>query len=204
MKKQLRFTLVFLAACICSMYFHEIGHAIFGWFQGVPVMPTPAKEYIVQSQVEWHQRTWISLGGVLASVLVVSGSLLWYVLKRSQTGVAILAGCLVIPGIYTLRFLLEGRGHDATEWQEAQTALGANPSGHSIDLVFLVLFFAGCGSIVWFKGISLRWRSLLKIVSLALLGLAIMIIVQVGNNAVFDKHFPKTRTLNVPAEIKGD
>lgn len=204
MKSQLRFTLVFLAACIGSMLFHEIGHAIFGWFQGIPVLPTPAKEYILQSQVDWHQRTWISLGGVLASVLVVSGSLLCYVLRRSLTGAAILAGCLIIPGVYTLRFLLEGRGHDATEWQEAQTALGASPSGHSLDLVFLVLLFAGCASLAWFRDVSLSWRSLLKSAGLALLGLAIIIIVQVGNDAVFDKHFPKTRTLNVPAEIKSD
>lgn len=186
------------------MYFHEIGHAIFAWLMGVPVMPTPAKEYILQSQVDWHQRTWISLGGVLASVVAVTGCLLWYVLKRGRTAAAILAGCLLIPGFYTLRFLLAGRGHDATEWQEAQAALGASPSGHSIDLVFLVLFFAGCGSLVWFRDISLRWRSLLKSAGLALLGLAIIIIVQAGNNAIFDKHFPKTRTLNMPAEIKGD
>jgi hypothetical protein len=204
MKRQLRFTLVFLAACIGSMFFHEIGHAIFGWFQGIPVMPTLAKEYILQSQVDWHQRTWISVGGVLASVLAVSGSLLWYILKRSQTGAAILAGCLIIPGFYTLRFLLEGRGHDGTEWQEAQTAFGASPSGHSLDLVFLVLLFAGCASLAWFRDISLEWRSLLKSASLALLALAIIVIVQVGNNAIFDKHFPKTRTLNMPADIKGD
>jgi hypothetical protein len=204
MKRQLSFTLVFLAACIGSMVFHEIGHAIFGRLQGIPVMPTPAKEYILQPQVEWHQRTWISLGGVLASVLVVSGSLLWYVLKRSKTGTAILAGCLIIPGFYTLRFLLEGRGHDGTEWQEAQTALGASPSGHSLDIVFLVLLFAGCASLAWFRDISLEWRSLLKSASLALLALAIIIFVQVGNNAAFDKHFPKTRTLNMPADIRGD
>jgi hypothetical protein len=204
MKSQLRFTLVFLAACIGSMLFHEIGHAIFGWFQGIPVMPTPAKEYILQSQVDWHQRTWISLGGVLASVLVASGSLLWYVVKRGLTGAAMLAGCLVIPGVYTLRFLLEGRGHDSTEWQEAQTALGASPSGHFLDFLFLVLLIAGCASLAWFREISLGWRSLLKSAGLALLGLAIIIFVQVGNNAVFDKHFPKTRTVNVPADIKGN
>jgi hypothetical protein len=186
------------------MFLHEVGHAVFGWFQGIPVMPTPAKEYILQSQVDWRQRTWISLGGVLASALVVSGSLLWYIFKRSLSGTAILAGCLVIPGAYTLRFLLEGRGHDATEWQEAQTALGASPSGHSLDFLFLFLLIAGCASLAWFGDISLRWRSLLKSAGLAILGLAIMIVVQVGNNAIFDKHFPKTRTSNMPADIKSD
>ncbi|MGA2651383.1 MAG: hypothetical protein ABSF28_12705 [Terracidiphilus sp.] len=204
MKSQIRFTLVFLTACIASMFFHEIGHAVFGWFQGIPVLPTLAKEYILQPQVDWHQRTWISLGGVLASVIVISGSLLWYAFRSSVTSAATLAGCLIIPGVYTLRFLLEGRGHDATEWQEAQTALGASPSGHSLDLAFLVLFFAGCASLAWFRDVSLGWRSLLKSASLALLGLAIIIIVQVGNNTVFDKHFPNTRTLNVPAEIKSE
>lgn len=186
------------------MFFHEIGHAIFGWFLGIPVMPTPAKEYILQAQVDWHQRIWISLGGVLASVLVVSGSLLWYVLKRSLTATAILAGCLIIPGVYTLRFLLVGRGHDSTEWQEAQAALGVSPSGHFLDFVFLVLLLAGCASLAWFGDISLGWRSVLKSASLIFLGLVIIIIVQIGNNTVFDKHFPKTHTLKMPAEIKGD
>jgi hypothetical protein len=57
---------------------------------------------------------------------------------------------------------------------------------------------------VWFKDISLGWRSLLKSAGLAFVALIMIVIVQVGNNAVFDKHFPKTRTLNVPADIKTD
>jgi len=34
------------------------------------------------------------------------------------------------------------------------------------------------------------------------LGLAIAIIVQAGNNAIFDGHFPKMRTLNTPINIE--
>jgi hypothetical protein len=34
------------------------------------------------------------------------------------------SGALTAPGFYSLRFVLAGRGHDATEFQEAQVALG--------------------------------------------------------------------------------
>lgn len=184
------------------MFLHEVGHAIFGFAQGIPVVPTPAKEYVLRSEVEWRQEIWIALGGVLATAIVTAGTMLWYRRQLQPEADAVLAGVLLIPGFYTVRFLLVGRGHDRLEWQEAQSALGINPSGHAIDIMFLVLFVAGCVAFAVRRWNSLRWRSPFGALGIALGGLVLMIVVQVGNNAIFDRRFPKTRTLHVPAGIE--
>ena len=194
--------LIFTGVCLGGLYVHEIGHAVFGWVQGIPILPTPAKEYILQPQVDWHQKAWISFGGVMATAMLVIGVLPWYVRAHRPTADAVLAGVLLPTGVYTLRFLLAGRGHDGLEWQEAQSAVGANPSGHAIDLLFLALFLAGCAALAIRGRTSFRWRSLLRVVALALLGLAVVVVVQVGNNAIFDRFFREATTLNVPAGIE--
>ena len=51
MKDDLRFALIFAGVCIAGVYVHEIGPAVAGWVQGIPVVPTPAKEYVLQDQV---------------------------------------------------------------------------------------------------------------------------------------------------------
>ncbi len=52
--------------------------------------------------------------------------------------------------------------------------------------------------------LQLRWRSLAKWFLLCLVGVATLILIQVGNNAVFDRHFPKTQTLNIPPVVKAE
>ena len=37
---------------IAGVYLHEVGQAVAGWVNGVAVVPTPAKEYILQSQLD--------------------------------------------------------------------------------------------------------------------------------------------------------
>lgn len=81
--------------------------------------PTPAKECILWTQVEWQEMTWIALGGVAATKLVVVGCIGWYLRQRNQMADVVLAGLLVPPFVYTVRFLLVGRGHDGVEWQAA-------------------------------------------------------------------------------------
>ena len=77
-KSRIRFLLIFAAACVVATYLHEIGHAVFGWAQGIAVFPTPGKEYVLRSEVEWRQEIWIALGGVLATILVTVGTTIWY------------------------------------------------------------------------------------------------------------------------------
>ena len=200
-RNDLRFVLVFAGVFIAGVYVHEIGHAVLGWVQGVPVLPTPAKEYVLQDHVEWSQKIWISLGGVAATALLVLGSLFWYARQRRPVADAVLAGVLLPPCMYTLRFFLAGRGHDGREWQEAQSALGVAYAGHLVDMLFLCLFLAGIAAWIVRRRASLRVASIIRVAGLVLGGIALLIVIQVTNNAVFDRFFPETRTVNVPAGL---
>ena len=202
MRSQVRFVLIFVSACIGAIYLQEIGHAVLGWIQGIGVVPTPAKEYVLRTEIEWHQEIWIALGGVLATVLVTTAATFWYWRRSSPTSAAMLSGVLVTPGFYTLRFVLAGRGHDGLEWQEAQGALGLSPSGHVIDWILTLLFVLGCAALWLRKAIPMRWRSLAQVLGVALLGFAMLVLVQVGNNELFNRHFPATRVLNIPADLE--
>ncbi len=202
MRNDIRFTLIFLGVCIGGVFVHEIGHAVLGWVQGIAVVPTPAKEYSLAAQIDWHQEIWISLGGIGATTILFCGVLLWYIRKQRPSGDAVLAGVLLPLGFYTLRFLVVGHGHDGLEWQGAQSAIGVNPSGHLIDLLFLTLFLVGCAAMVVRRGFSFRWKSLVRTVGLSLLGLVMVVLLQVSNNAVFDRFFREPEILNVPAEIE--
>lgn len=202
MREKLRFVSIFIATCIGGCYFHEIGHAVLGWGQGILVLPTPAKEYILRAEVDWSQRAWISLGGVAATVLLVLGVILWYSLSRGSAADAVLAGVLVVPFAYTLRFSLAGRGHDGLEWQGAQSALGTNPAGHLVDVLFLCILLAGVFVWGFRRRRSMRPTLLIKAVGLAVAGLLLLIFVQVTNNAVFDRFFQKTAIVNVPSGIR--
>ncbi len=51
MKTEIRFVLVFAAACLAGVYVHELGHGVAGWLQGIAVVPTPAKEYVLQLMI---------------------------------------------------------------------------------------------------------------------------------------------------------
>ena len=202
MKNRLRFVLTFMSVCIIGVYLHEIGHAVAGWVQGIAIVPTPAKEYVLRDQVDWTHQIWISLGGVAGTTLLVLGTLVWYVRQQRPKADAVLAGVLLPPCVYTIRFLLVGRGHDGLEWQEAQSALGMDPAGHAVDILFLGLFFAGVG--VWLvrRRFSLRLATFGRAVALMLGGIVLLLVLQVGNNALFDPFFPETTTVNVPADLE--
>lgn len=203
-RERLRFASIFIATCLGGCYLHEIGHAVFGWVQGISVLPTPAKEYILRAEVDWNQRAWISLGGVAATVLLVLGVILWHSRTRGSDADAVLAGVLVVPFAYTLRFSLAGRGHDGLEWQGAQSALGANPAGHVVDLLFLCILSAGLFVWGFRKRRSMRPTLLIKAVGLAVAGVLLLVFLQVTNNALFDRFFQKTAIVNVPSGIQPD
>ncbi len=126
---------------------------------------------------------------------------MWYALTRRLDADAVLAGALAVPFAYTLRFALAGRGHDGVEWQGAQSAVGASPSGHLVDYLFLCIFAAGV--LVWGfrRRRSMGPTLLLKAAGLAVAGLMFLVLLQVANNAVFDRFFPKTAVVNIPAGI---
>lgn len=185
---QSRLWLVFAGSALGSAYLHELGHCIPAWAHGYPAVPTPAKEYILAAVTDPVQRA-IALGGILATVLAFLGALWLYFRSRAARASAILAGTLMVPLFYVVRFLVEGRGHDATEFQEAQAALGLSYSGHALDWFFLTAWIAI--ALVWLwtsrtrPGLPLLWKCLQG----AALGLVLLAGLQVTSNMIFDPIF---------------
>ncbi len=177
---------VYFATVVLISYAHEIGHCIPAWAHGYWAIPTPAKEYMAAT-VPLELKRYISLGGVLTSVMATLLVLVLYTTRAYRYSSAVLAGAIMIPGIYTLRFMLIGRGHDADEFQEAQSALGFTYSGHSLDWIFLILFVVGVT--IWVvqskPSYSIARRLLLGLI----LSVMFMVGFQKGNNAIFDPVF---------------
>lgn len=199
MKLSIRYLLIFFAATIAGCYLHEVGHAVFGWVNGIAVFPTPAKEYVLQSQLAWNKETWIALGGVLGTTVVVLAAGLYFWRKPCLDREAIFAGALIPLAFYALRFLLMGRGHGGTEWQAAQSALGLPPAGYAIDVFLLCLLVAGF--LVWGIRLHPRLSSLLRLVIVVIAGIVLLALLQVSNNALFDRMFPVVKVVNVPAGL---
>jgi len=199
MKRSVRYWLLFFAAIIAGVYLHEIGHAVVGWINGITIVPTPAKEYALQSQLGWNKEIWIALGGVCGTTLAALAAVTYFWRNPRPESEAILIGAFLPLGLYSLRFLLVGRGHDDVEWQAAQVALGLPPAGHVIDIFFLCLLITGF--LVWVSRQHPPLRSWLKLATMAIGGIVLLIVVQKANNALFDPLFPVVRMVNVPAGL---
>jgi len=200
MKAHCGYALVFTGATLAGVYLHEIGHSVAGWLLGIAVVPTPAKEYILQPQVSWNQEIWISLGGPVGTTLAVIGAMLYFLRERRPAAEAVLLGSLLPPCLYTIRFLLAGRGHDGLEWQAAQTALGLAPAGHAIDVFFLCLCLAGI--VLWGSRLHFPLRyPLMKFAGLVIAGVILLVVLQAGNNRLFDRHFAATTVVNTPSGL---
>lgn len=76
MNATVRYGLVFIGAAVGGVYMHEFGHALAGWVQGIAVVPSAAKEYILRPQVYWSQGIWIAFGGVAGTALAAAGATL--------------------------------------------------------------------------------------------------------------------------------
>jgi len=199
MKLSIRYVLLFCGALLAGVYLHEIGHTVAGWMEGVAMVPTPAKEYVLQSQLDWNKEIWIALGGPIGTMVAAVAAVLYFWRKPGPESEAILFGAFLPLGLYSLRFLLVGRGHDDVEWQAAQTALGLRPAGHAIDAFFLCLFIAGLA--VWVFRLRPPLGSWLRIGTMMIGGIVLLIALQVGNNALFDRRFPAVKLINVPAGL---
>jgi len=186
LSSEIRIWSIYFFSLFIGIYIHELGHCIPAWLEGVRAIPTPAKEYI-SATIPNELQEKISLGGLLGTVLFTLLTMGFFLLKNHKYASAILASGLAMPGMYTFRFLLVGRGHDATEFQEVQAALGFTYEGHSLDYFLLVLFLAGV--LVWYikakPGFKIAGRLLLGFVFTVVFVIAL----QVLNNAIFDPVF---------------
>jgi hypothetical protein len=98
-----------------------------------------------------------------------------------------LAGAIANPGVYSILFVLKGRGHDGTEFQEAQAAMGFSYSGHSVDYLFLFLFIAGL-MILWYK-LKLTCKIAGRFLIGVILTFSFLVALQITNNRIFDPVF---------------
>lgn len=187
---QWKLWLVFACSTLGSTYVHEVGHCIPAWANGYPAVPTPAKEYILAAVPDSVQRA-IALGGVVGTVLAQCGGVWLYFISRTTRASAILAGTQIGPLFYVVRFLSEGRGHDGTEFQEAQAALGFNPGGHALDWLFLTVCIATAVAWLWRSGTRLGLPLLWRCLQGAVLGLILLVGLQATNNLIFDSFFAR-------------
>lgn len=185
-REELKVWLIYFVIILLSSYIHEIGHCIPAWINGYWAVPTPAKEYMSLTIPNGLQE-FISLGGIIGTATVSIIILIIYSVKSYNFSSILLAGAIATPGFYTLRFILFGRGHDATEFQEAQSALGLNYSGHSLDWLFLSIF--SFGIITWI----IKSNPSYKVISRIFIGFVLTFIfiacLQKINNTIFDPIF---------------
>jgi hypothetical protein len=191
--------LLFLSAILASAFVHELGHCAVAWLHGYPAIPTPAKEYILKPMTEVVQNR-VSLGGVLGSVVALLVAGFWLHRRPTPTSSALFAGAMTAPGCYMLRFLLLGSGHDGTEFQEAQAALGLSYPGHAIDRLFYGLFVAA--AVFWFWRTRARptLRLVCRLLAGAVAAAAAMVLLQSVNNAVFDPLLEPKAKQNQPTK----
>jgi hypothetical protein len=185
-KPELKSWIIYFVTIIVSVYVHELGHSAYAWFHGYKAVPTPAKSYI-PDDFPPHLYLYFSLSGIIASLLFVVAAFLFYNTSNNKFNSAILAAAIVAPGMYTIRFLLKGRGHDATEFQEAQSALGLHYEGHTLDWLFLLLFLSGI--IMWLIKSKPAFKILGKLLIGTVLTFIFFIALQDLNNFVFDPLF---------------
>jgi hypothetical protein len=174
---------IYFATLLIACFIHEIGHSLPAWLHGYVAIPTPAKQYIPPN-IPIGIQEGISFGGLAGTILFAFSVLISALIIKTQFNWAILAGAIATPGFYSLRFILFGRGHDATEFQEAQSFLGFSYSGHLLDWIFLFIFILGI--LVWIY----KCRPNYKITGRILIGFILTIIFIMGlqtlNNLLFD------------------
>lgn len=177
---------IYFATLLFANFFHELGHCIPAWTHGFSAIPTPAKEYSLSS-IPLALTKYVSLGGIINSTIFSLVITVYFLKSSFKYNSALLAGALAMPSIYTLRFIVSGRGHDGTEFQEAQSALGFSYSGHLVDWFFLSLLILGIAA--WLIKSKPSIKILGRLLIGAVLSIAFIVLLQKLNNSIFDPLF---------------
>lgn len=176
----------YFGTIIAATFLHEVGHCVPAWLYGYRAIPTLAKEY-TQPGVPGSIAGYISLGGVLVSVLFAVAAIAFFVSSNFKFRSALLAGALATPAIYTVRFILAGRGHDSNEFQQAQAVSGFDYSGHAADWIFLGICITG--ALAWIVQCRPALSILGRLVLGAVISVLFIVALQTVNNLVFDPVF---------------
>jgi hypothetical protein len=182
---ELRTWITFFAILLASVFIHELGHCVPVWIKGYRAIPTPAKEYLLDN-IPRYLAGYSALGGIMGSVIFSILFIAFFCFRYFTNG-AVLAGAIFAPCMYSFLFLLKGRGHDATEFQDAQAALGFSYSGHAIDCTFLFLFLSG--SLAWIIFSKPSYKTTGRLLMGFVLGFIFMVGLQKLNNRIFDPIF---------------
>jgi hypothetical protein len=185
-KSELKLWSLFLAVIIIAVFVHELGHCTVAWYNGIKAIPTPAKAYY-PGGVPPDLSNVISLGGVIGTVVASLFAIALFVFSKFNLKSVVLAAALVSPGVYTIMFLLKGRGHDSTEFQEAQAAMGASYSGHSVDWLFIFLLVIG--GAIGFMQRKPNQKIIARIIIGVVVSFVFLVVLQNINNKIFDPLF---------------
>lgn len=186
LKTELKTWGIYFTTILFSIFVHELGHCIVAWIHGFSAIPTPAKAYLTET-VPANVTNYFSLGGIIGSIVFPVIVVPVFLFSSGRFKSALLAGAIAMPGIYSLRFFLQGRGHDATEFQEAQAAMGVSYSGHFLDWLFLALFVLGI--LLWIFNTKPGYKVIGRILIGIVLTVVFIVSVQNVNNVIFDPLF---------------
>lgn len=181
-KSELKIWSAYFAAIIFAVFVHELGHCSIAWYHGIKAIPTPAKAYY--GNVSLNLNNAISLGGIAGTVTVSLLAITVFVFSKFNFKSIVLAASLASPGLYSFLFLLKGRGHDSTEFQEAQSALGAAYSGHFTDWLFVSLVIIGFT--IWLIRSKPGVKTIPRIVIGIFVSIVFLAALQDLNNKIFD------------------
>lgn len=184
-KLQLKNWSIYFGTIIISCFAHELGHCIVAWSNGVHAVPTIAKAYYQTAQL--LPINVISLGGPAGTIVFTLAIFTIFIIRKDRSNSAAFAGALAMPAMYSFLFWLKGRGHDGTEFQEAQTAFGLSYSGHFLDWIFVTLFITG--SLFWMVIYARSWKLVPKMVLGAILTLLFLQYLQDLNNKLLGPLF---------------
>lgn len=187
-KNELKVWMIYFITLLSANFFHELGHCIPAWLYGYSAIPTLAKEYSFDS-IPTFLTNLISFGGILnSSIFSVLG--MAYFLKSSfKYSSSVMAGSIAMPSLYTLRFITSGRGHDGTEFQEAQSAIGFRFDGHFVDYLFIILLLIGAA--IWILKSKPNLNVLGRFVIGIIASVIFIVALQTINNRIFDPIFSK-------------
>lgn len=181
---------IYFFAVLMSIFIHEIGHCLVAWIYGFRAIPTPAKEYPIDN-IPIELQKYVALGGIAGTLFVFVIGTTLYLRSPNKLNSALFAASISSPAMYNILFLLKGRGHDATEFQDAQLAIGAAYSGHLLDWIFMVLSIVAIAIWIGLKRPSLN--AIPKIAVAAIITFIFIAALQKINNSVFDPLFePKS------------
>lgn len=184
-KAEARLWAVYFFTVLLSIFVHEFGHCMVAWIHGFSAIPTPAKAYLTGALPDAIANDF-SLGGILGTVLVSIATVVIFFFNTTRYR-EVLAGGIAMPGLNTLRFLLQGRGHDGTEFQEAQAAMGLSYEGHFLDWMFTAFLIAGFAPwLIWCKPL---FRKFGRLVIGIIVTVFFVVFLQKANNWIFDPFF---------------